>query len=55
MFFAGFTQNKIAAMSAKILIQTKFQLGFVAGCSEKYIKMNITVHARPATPKSMVS
>ena len=46
---------KPSAMSAKILIQTKFQLGFVAGCSEKYIKMNITVPARPATPKSMVS
>lgn len=55
MFLACFTQNKIAAMSAKILIHAKFQLGFVAGCSEKYISTNIIVPASPATPNSIVS
>lgn len=55
MFFAGLTQNKIAAKRANIFNHAKFQLGLVAGCSEKYIRTNIIVPAAPAIPKSMVS
>ena len=51
MFFAGLTQNKIAAKRANIFNHAKFQLGLVAGCSEKYIRTNIIVPAAPAIPK----
>jgi len=42
--FADFTQNKTAAMSAKRFNQTKFQLGFMAGCAEKNIMKRASIH-----------
>src|SRR5690554_375960 len=55
ILFADFTQNKTAAIRAKILSHAKFQLRFVAGCSEKNISVKSTNPPIPATPKSMVS
>lgn len=55
MFFAEFAQNNKAAINENRFSQTKFQLGIMAGCSEKNIRKKRTMPPNPATPKRIVS